>query len=304
MALLKISESQLKLGDRAAGLRTLDQASALIDQSDTRKDDWNLMTYMCMIARAQRDAGELAAARNTLDRLTRVVESLKPAKVEEVIVLAGKEEKLEVGAFMPAEMGLELAAQRLELGDKEEAIRLTHRATVTLRSANGFIKVAGLSLAATTLHCAGAAEEALTLINEADRTAREQADPAKREFIQCQLARSLSEVGSIEAAMKVVESLAGPGRLKALEEMIESLGEDESQNVWLDMSGMKILIGAGWLKLKDPAAARKVLPRIALAVLALGDPLVTGRALSRRRIFRLEWATFQARWQRPTRCPT
>ena len=94
MTLFTVGEAQLRLGDRAAALETLRRASEACERFDFKKNDWpdlELFAILPEIAKHQREAGDPAAARASLDRATRLVESLKEfSKVEELHRLTGR----------------------------------------------------------------------------------------------------------------------------------------------------------------------------------------------------------------------
>ena len=86
MTLINIAEAQLKIGDRAAALATLKRAYESIDPSDPPKQGITVLGDLFQLVKHQREAGDRAGAKVSLDRATNFVESLTSgAKVKEKI---------------------------------------------------------------------------------------------------------------------------------------------------------------------------------------------------------------------------
>ena len=88
--LTNIAQAQLKLGDRDLALATLRRAYEAIVRFAPEKNDMEALGALTEVPKHQRKAGDLAGARASLDRLTKLVESLKDvSKTEELITSDG-----------------------------------------------------------------------------------------------------------------------------------------------------------------------------------------------------------------------
>ena len=97
------------------------------------------------MAKCQREAGDPAAARATLDRLIKLVESLKDVpRIEELIQLTGtkqpRTEQHEVGAVVRCELLLVIADERLALGIATWPASLYRRAVAAIQPQNDVLK--------------------------------------------------------------------------------------------------------------------------------------------------------------------
>ena len=78
------------------------------------------------VAKCQREAGDFAAARVTLDRILKLVESLRDfSRVEELIQVTGtdqpRRENHETGAIVRCGLLTAVAEERQALGDRDDA---------------------------------------------------------------------------------------------------------------------------------------------------------------------------------------
>ena len=94
--LANIAQAQMKLGDRATALATLQAAYESIDRVDTQEERLRgLLGSLTQVAKHQRELGDLAAARKTLDRMVKLVDSLESQPfVEELIQVTGTKEPI------------------------------------------------------------------------------------------------------------------------------------------------------------------------------------------------------------------
>ena len=95
------------------------------------------------------------------------------------------------------------------------------------------------------------------------------------------IAQAMVELGDLDESMALARTIekAGP-RKKRSRTILESLADDNFKGVWYDPGGIKIVIGAEMMKVKDPAVAKQVLPRIAQEVRMSDDRLAQARLLS------------------------
>ena len=104
--------------------RLLARAYDAIGRFDPKKNDTKALG-LTQVPKHQREAGDIAGARTSLDRLTRVAESLGEfSRVEELIQLTGtdkpRREKHEMNVFMKSELFVVIADERLALGDRDQ----------------------------------------------------------------------------------------------------------------------------------------------------------------------------------------
>ena len=287
-ALLSISESQLNLGDRAAALETLRRASEACERFDFKRNDWGDLEVFAIlpeIAKQQREAGDLAAARVSLDRATKLVESLQGfTKVQELTQLTGAEaprrEKHEVGPLIRGELLEMIARERIALGDRDGARPLLQQSVAAIQSQKDELKPMALAGLAPKLFKAGEKAEARAMIDQARRAATELKDPEDREGAMAYVAVSMAESGDLDGALELTRTLGKYGRQSALRNIIESLADRHPQGAAFEWGGIRLLIGAGELELKEREAAQPELPRIAQVVRGIPDPLLQARTLS------------------------
>ena len=76
----------------------------------------------------------------------------------------------------------------------------------------------------------------------------------------------MAEIGDLDGALKLVRRLGKRGKLDAIRMIIESFTEDDFHGAWDDPGGIKIVIGAESMKVKDRTAARQAMPKLAQVV--------------------------------------
>ena len=112
------------------------------------------------------------------------------------------------------------------------------------------------------------------LIELGRRAASELPESDGRERAMPYVASDMAETGGLDGALKLVQGLGKTARQTAMRKIIETLTEDDGKRGWLVTGGIKIMIGADSLRMKDKNSALTTLPRIAQAVRSLDDPLV------------------------------
>jgi len=288
-----IAQAQVKIGDRAAALATLQRAHESIGRSDPPKSkaqrlnesNAELLGALCQMAKQQREAGDLPAARTTLDQITEMVDSLESTPiVEEVYQLQkGKDPegtKEEMSAVIRDELLWLIADERLAVGDRDEARALYQRAVAGIRSQKGAMKPIVLAAIGSRLHKTGDTAGGRELIEQGRRAASELPERDSREKAMPYIAAAMTETGDLDGALKLLELLEKNGQQNAMREIVETLTEDEGGGAWLVTGGIKIMIGADSLKMKDRNSALTALPKIAQAARSLDDPLLQVRTLS------------------------
>ncbi len=283
--LANIAQAELKLGDRATALATLRRADELIDRFLAKKSDIEVLGSLTEIAKYQREAGDPGAARLTLERLIKLVDSLEAQPiVQELIQVSGTKEPIrrqhEMNAFVRGEMLLVIARERLALGDRELALAACGRAITVAERQKGVLKPMLFTAAATFIQKSGDAAWARDVIKRARVLANELPEQAERDGAMCFVAQSLAEIGDVKGAIEVSQKLGQDARQGAIEKIVDAFTEQEPGEGWLSSGGIKIMIGARPLKLKDREAALLALPELAEAIRGFGKPLIQARMLS------------------------
>jgi beta-lactamase regulating signal transducer with metallopeptidase domain/tetratricopeptide (TPR) repeat protein len=284
-AFANIAKAQLELGDRAAALATLQRAYKSIDQFEPKNSDLELFGMLCQVAKYQREAGDSAAARITLDRLIKFVDSLMDfSREEELIQITGTEKprrvKHEMGAVIRCELLAMIADEWLILGDRDRARALYERAVEIMKVQKDILNPIVLATVGSKLFLVGDAAGGRDVIDQAERTAAGFTDPKDKEGALPFVAQAMVEIGDFDRALALVQRLGKHGASAALHRIIESFADDDYHGSWDDAGGIKIVIGADAMKVKDKVATRQAMPKIAQAVREIGDVLLQVRALS------------------------
>ena len=239
------------------------------------------------IAKAQRQAGDLVAARASLDLATKVVESLKEfSKIQELQRLReGREpqrEKHEVGPLVRCELLAAIALERIAMGDRDEARVLLQRSVAAIQSQKDGLNVMALTNFAPKLFKVGEQEQARAMIDQARRAVTELTDPEARDGAMVEIAESLAEIGDLDGALGLTRDLGKHGSRSALRGIISSLADAHPRGWGGDMYGIKRMIGAGSIQLKERSSARRDLPKIAKVVRGIPDPLLQAHPIDDR----------------------
>ncbi|MGP0065221.1 MAG: M56 family metallopeptidase [Isosphaeraceae bacterium] len=286
--LVSIGEAQLKLGDRAAGLETLRRASEACERFDFKEnalDGEELFGVLPELARIQREAGDLAGARSSLDRATKLAESLEGfSRVELLQHLRDgqdtRREEHELGPAIRSGLFASVAKERIALGDRDAARELLRRSLDAVRSSRDGMSVLVLTGMAPMLFKAGESSQARAMIDEARRTAKELTNAEARDGMTAEAAEALADIGDLDGALDVARTIGGSGRRSAFRSIIESLAEAKSPEREYDPYGITQMIGTETLQPKDRDAARRDLPKIARVVRGIADPLLQLQCLA------------------------
>jgi beta-lactamase regulating signal transducer with metallopeptidase domain len=288
-ALANIAQAQMKLGDRPGALETLQRAYESIGHFDAKKkkdmDDVELLGSLTQVAKQQREAGDQVAARKTLDRMVKLVDSLESVPfVDEVIQITGtkepKRKKHEMNAFVRCELLLLIALEQLALGDREPARATCRRALAVAEAQNGMLKPMVQSAIGSSLHKVGEFVEARKVIERSRRLATELPDREEREGCLSYVAQALAQTGDFDGAFQLAKSLGKFGVQGAIRKIVDSFTEYEPGEGWLPSGSIKLTIGADTLKIKDHETARMALPKLVQFARDIGDPLIQVRTLS------------------------
>ncbi len=267
-ALTSIAQAQMKLGDRASALATLERANESI------ADPANSLVEMVMMARYQRQAGDLAAARRSLERVTKLTDTFK-FRTSGI----STPEKVNDNSYSLCEMLARIAEERIELGDRDEARVLARRALAAIQPYQGPHKLLALGYVAGRLFKAGDMGGARDAIAQARRIGVELPESREKRRGMIYIAESLCEIGDVDEAISMSRSFGESGLQSALKSIALSYC-DEPYPDGLDPVPIRITVGAESWPIRDQAAARRDLPKIAQAVRQTGTRLFQARTLA------------------------
>jgi hypothetical protein len=299
LALIEIARAQLKLGDRAAALATIERLDSLagpVPQNTGAKAgirDWTRFASLAESAKVRRDAGDAAGARAVLERAARQLNILDDGAIHGAIEQAAKQFDSAIAAkadgpirlndeeaAFAAEASVVLIDQYIALGDMAKARSKIRRLIAGIGSPRGPVRVAFLAALGGYLNKAGDTEGSRDVINQARQAVLAISDPQARTFALPIVAQSLFEAGKVDEALALLRELSPQAQPAAFARIVEEFTTDDHSSSWLDLAGIAIKIGNPSLKPKDPAAARTVLPKVAAVVRASGDVRGQARTLA------------------------
>ncbi|MGO9466313.1 MAG: M56 family metallopeptidase [Isosphaeraceae bacterium] len=301
LALIKVAQAQLKLGDRTAALATLRLLDGLAEPlppkpgAKANLHAWSRFAALAESVELRRDAGDLDGAWSALDRAARQLDTLDRGAVRGAIERVGKEldqafakrvegtRRLndEEDAFI-SEASAVLIDQYIALGDMARARALIHRTLDSIGPPQGTMKTLMITGLAGFLIKAGDPAGGRDLIEQVRRAALALPEPEARAFALRHVAKTLSEAGDFDQALALIREMAPRSQQAILGEILEGLSTDDHRGAvaCFDPAGIAIKIGDPSLTPKDPAAARVILPKIAAAVRASGDAKAQARTLA------------------------
>jgi beta-lactamase regulating signal transducer with metallopeptidase domain len=283
--LTDIAKAQLKLGDRRSTLATLQRAYESIGRFDPKKNEMEALGALTQVPKFQREAGDIAGARASLDRITKLVESLNNgSKVEELIQLTAtdqpRRQKYEVNPFMRSQLFVLIAEERMALGESDEARALCRRALAAIQPQKDILKPVALTATAIGLNKAGDRAGAREVIEQARRVASEFTQREDKEGATAFVAETLAEIGDLDGALTLARTLGKHGRNSAFRSVVKTYAEEVYGDVGLTLGGIKIMLGAESMNVNDRTTTRQVMPKIARAVRESGDALFQARTLA------------------------
>lgn len=286
-SLLSIAERQIRAGDQDGARRTLDRAigdARVIANGDTPPE---AIGEVIEAAQLRRRSGDMEAARALLDRVTAIVEAMSSGGGGSRVGDAGggvMRVEENSAAMQKAELIAGLVEERLALGDREEAARLA-RAGAALAPADESMGPILLAAFGEMLERAGDGAGAREAVGRARALLERTRDAALRERSLAYVAGALEKIGESDAAIELIRALPASGQLVALRGAVEALGAPDPDDSigMLEVSGIKLVVGAPGVKIEDAEAARPALRRLAEAVEAepAAEPIVKARTLSR-----------------------
>jgi beta-lactamase regulating signal transducer with metallopeptidase domain len=286
MTLINVAEAMLKLGDRTTALATLQRAYESIDQVDPPSKGMPFFGDLIQIAGHQRLAGDLVGSKVSLSRAARIVESFKSgAAPHDETQRAGhaqnQRDEQEVSAANRSELFLYLAEELTAAGDPDLARALCSRAMTAIQLQKDVQKPIVLAGIARSLFKTGDVAGARDAIKQARDATTELPNEKEKESSMATIAQAMVEIGDMDDSMAMLRTVGTREREKAITRIIESLADDNFKGAWADPGGIKIVIGAEMMKVKDLDMARRTLPRLAQVVCMSNDRLAQARLLSK-----------------------
>lgn len=282
------AQAQLRLGDREAGLATLqrvfetvehrfDEPGSLADKS--RKGQFIPLAGIISVLRNE---GETETARALLDRVTKRLDAQENPPPAPVAVDPNPGQ---VGPFSDkailASMRRDVARERLQLGDRDEALRLYRHAIDLLKDESPRSQALSLSYICGDLQRAGDPFAARVLIERVRTLADQVTAFWEREEIERNLTLATAQAGDLDGALArlVVTSPVQPSPI--LDDLLGSMTEPQRETPWYAPGPIRVTIGADRFKITDAAASRRDLPRYASALARVDSPLTRSRMLAR-----------------------
>ena len=205
-----IARVQLKLGDRDSALITTKKSLAAVDLTRVNSftDDVECLAVAFQAANLQREAGDDAAAKKTLDLITATLDRIpakpsKPSKIER-----GDAEKAglmvvteESDALARAELYAGLIDERIKLKDFDEARRLIDR-TVTMLNGEPFsLRGLYVSYLGMMMSKSGDPATGRELMAKALKEVGEIKNPEEKTATLSHLAKLMASMGDIDGAL-------------------------------------------------------------------------------------------------------
>ncbi|WP_435009096.1 M56 family metallopeptidase [Tundrisphaera lichenicola] len=281
---------QIKLGDREAGVGTLKRAFEAIEKEEFQdaEKDQDRINSLIDIPRALRAEGETDIARAMLDRMTKLVDDWenKPSEPSRVAPVEGDKnmlmrvEHVSNNLVLAELLGI-LAQERLELGDRDEALRLLRRTGECLKDEPAGLRATYLGYLAGETYKAGDPAGARDLIDRARKLADGAATPEEKEAARGGVSMALARSGDLDGALVTLATL-NPARLKStLDGLVREMTEYDNRAGWYGPGWLKVSIGADIYKITDLETARRDLPRFAEALSRVDAPVERARTLAR-----------------------
>jgi|GEM_PF-2702463 len=311
--LLSIANAQIKLGDRAGALATLNRADPISVPNHDAKVDQDVLKRVDLLlefATARHKAGDAEAARDVFRRfaeylgppeavadgealaqyeqtfddkampvVARLDSDAKGAgEARELVLLADTEDL--VILFWKLDNLSGLIEMMVDLGETAEARPLIDLYLKSFGAVQGPTRSGMLVQAATLLTRAGDAEGGRKLLDQARAAALNQPEGAARDFALSCLAPEMDSPENIDEAIAILKQLSPGARVKFTRDAVERLAKDEETTDWLDSGVIKITIGGPWLAPEDKALAREALPKFAALIRSWNDAKAQARSLA------------------------
>ncbi|QEH39252.1 Regulatory protein BlaR1 (plasmid) [Aquisphaera giovannonii] len=296
--LVGIAKAQVKLGDRDGALATLrlleglseGQMPKLGGKIDARA--WHRVSSVVSSLEVRRDAGDVDGARAALKRIVhdfrvfddKVVRGAydKVTRLMDEGIVAKSEPQRQVSdeeAAYLAEASIALIDQAIALGETGLARNLIHRAVDAVGPPQGPTKAIIVGILGNYLVKAGDRADGRELLERSRRASVALKEPKARSAALSFLAQSQFEAGELDEPLALAGELPPEDMQRVYAGVLAGLADESNRGFWWDPAGMNIKIGSPWLRPKDRARARHVLPRIAAAVRATGDARTQARTL-------------------------
>jgi beta-lactamase regulating signal transducer with metallopeptidase domain/tetratricopeptide (TPR) repeat protein len=272
-ALLTIAAAQLKVGDKPSALATLARTFDVIAGPEAENNDWGTLVSLIQVAGRQREAGDPAAARGSLEKVTARIATI-PADDPD------KPDDDGPAWAVKAELFLRVADERSSLGDNDAVRDLVRRSVDLDRAHKGPMKAWMLAKAGLTLHKAGDGVEACALLEEARKAAPEPGDSKYSVLALGFFAETTRRVSGVDAAIATAKGFDKASHAHALWKIAESFADESREGEAWSIGRIEVKTGAEPLKIADREAARLGLSKVARGALELDNKLARGRTLA------------------------
>ena len=186
----------------------------------------------------------------------------------------------EMSAELRSEVFVLVAEELTTLGDQDHARVLCRQAARLIQGRRDESEPNFLAMIAMTLHKAGDAAGACAVIAQARQAAARLPEDKLQVGPLPFVVQAMVAIGDLDEAMTLLRTLGKRDRETAIERILESLAEDQFHGSWDDPGGIKIVIGAEMMKVKDPSLANRTLPKIAQVIHETDDRLFQVRSLA------------------------
>ncbi|MHC5540668.1 hypothetical protein ACYOEI_20815, partial [Singulisphaera rosea] len=297
VVLQTVAETQLKLGDRQAGLATLQRAvDSFAPRPELKEtDDWEILAMRLEFVGLQRKAGDMDAARHSLDQIADVIRTIRidPAAVKKAVEKNSKNgtESFDfLGASLAplfvSEFLFRISEERRLLGDQAGSIADETRALAVMDGYHGFmmarladeqnkwadagaLKASFYGHAAEILFKRGDKAGARELVERSRTIALGEMTGEARELAMTSVVEGLAKIDDLQGALKLTESLVTKRKSRAAQKLIEAYTK-ETQDHDFQPTRFQVITGAENLSAENPEMARRDLPRIAIALTTRG----------------------------------
>jgi len=310
---LKIAEAQLKLGDKAGALATLNRAGPISFPKPGAKVDGDVMQRVdlaLLFAITRHKAGDVESARaefrkfakylgppeavadgealaqyerafddKAMPVVARLDSDAKGAGEARELVLLADTEELAI-LFWKLDNLSGLITMMVDLGETAEARPLIDLYLKSFGAVQGPTRSGMLHQMGDLLIKTGDAEGGRKLQDQARAEALKQPEGAARDFAISLLVPEMDSPEHIDEAISVLRRLPPGTRVRFTRDAVERLATDEGAADWLDSGVIKITIGSPSLAPKDKAIAREALPKLAALIRSWDDAKAQARSLA------------------------
>jgi beta-lactamase regulating signal transducer with metallopeptidase domain len=285
MTLINVAQALLKVGDRDAARASLRLAYEMIGPLASDKPNIALVAQLLSFARQQREVGDSAAARTSLERAVQLIESFPKVMTDlstnqRLASSNPQPNNAEISAEVRTQFLWLVAEEMTQLGDQDRARVRCRRAVRLIQGRRDASEPGFVAMIAMTLYKSGDAAGARDMIAQAHQAAAGFAEDKLQAGPLPFVVQAMVAIGDLDEAMTLFRTLGKRDRETAIERILESLADDGFHGSWDDPGGIKIVIGAEMMKVKDQALAKRALPKIAQVIHETNDRLFQARSLA------------------------